>query len=222
MTHVRRARRQTHRGRRSSRRWPSRQWPSRQWPSRRWPSQDWLGQLVGWLAFAVVLASAACSSVVGQVRLPPKAAPAATPAATVSRSPTPRQLVLVAFAGYTAALHAADLSGNAAQARQLLRPYLAAARIPGVVQTERAIWARDERFFGQDVLHVLSVRVDGRHAFVHDCDNTSAMGLEGATTGLPVPGSAGIPHDNVVTRLDLVHGHWLVEFQLIEDVPCAA
>ncbi len=211
MTHVRRARRQTDRGRR----------PSRQWPSRRWSSQDWLRQMVGCLAFAVVFASAACSSVVGQVRLPPKAAEA-TPAATVRRSPTPRQRVLVAVAGYTAALHAADLSGNAARARQLLRPYLAAARIPGVVQTERAIWAKDERFYGQDVLHVLSVRVDGRHAFVHDCDNTSAMGLESATTGLPVPGSAGIPHDNVVTRLGLVHGHWLVEFQLIEDVPCAA
>ena len=206
MTHVRRARRQTQRD---------------GGPSRHWPSQDWLAQLASCLAVAVVLASAACSSVVGQVRLPPKAAPA-TPAATVRPAPTPRQSVLAAFAGYTAALHAADLSVNAARARQLLRPYLAAARISGVVQTERAIWAKGERFYGQAVLHVLSVRIDGRHAFVHDCDNTSAMGLQSATTGLPVLGSAGIADDNVVSRLDLVHGRWLVEFQLIEDVSCAA
>lgn len=206
MTHVSRARRQTQRGRR---------------PPRHWPSQDWLAQLAGCVAFAVVLAPAACSRVVGQVRLPPKAAPT-TPAATVRPAPTPRQLVLAAFAGYTAALHAADLSVNAARARPLLRPYLAAARISGVVQTERAIWAKGERFYGQAVLHVLSVRIDGRHAFVHDCDNTSAMGLQNATTGLPVTGSAGVPDDNVVTRLDLIHGRWLVEFQLIEDVSCAA
>ena len=69
---------------------------------------------------------------------------------------------------------------------------------------------------------MLSVRIDGRHAFVHDCDNTSAMGLEKAITGLPVAGSAGIPDDNIVTGLDLVHGRWLVEFQLVEDVSCAA
>jgi hypothetical protein len=206
MRDVRRARRQTNRGRR---------------PSRHWPSQGWPAQLVGCLAFAVMLAPAGCSSVVGQVQLPP-ITPAANPAATQRPSATPRQQALAAFAGYTAALHAADLSGNAARARQLLQPYLAAGRIPGVVQTERSIWAKDERFYGQAVLHVLSVRVDGRHAFVHDCDNTSAMGLQSAATGLPVPGSAGIPDDNVVTRLDLIHGHWLVAFQLIEDVPCAA
>jgi hypothetical protein len=216
MTHVRRARTQTQRRSPSSRRWPSRPGPPRQRPP-----QDWLPQLAGCVAFAVVLALAACSSVVGQVRLPPKAAPA-TPAATVRPAPTPRQLVLAAFAGYTAALHAADLSVNSARARQLLRPYLAAARISGIVQTERAIWAKGERFYGQAVLHVLSVRIDGRHAFVHDCDNTSAMGLEKAITGLPVAGSAGIPYDNIVTRLDLVHGRWLVEFQLVEDVSCAA
>ena len=206
MTHASRARRHTH-------------CASRQ--SRRWPSQDWLATLAGGVAFAMAFAPAACSSVVGQVWLPPKAAPA-TPAANVRPVPTPRQLVLTAFAGYTAALHAADLSVNATRARQLLRPYLAAARISGVVQTERAIWAKGQRFYGQAVLHVLNVRIEGRHAFVHDCDNTSAMGLEDATTGLPVTGSAGTPDDNVVTRLDLVDGHWLVEFQLIEDVPCAA
>ena len=180
----------------------------------------------GWLvsaslcSFAVVLTLAACSSAAGLVRLPPRSADVAT--ATMQRAPTPRQQVLAAFAAYTAALHAADLSGNAALARRLLRPYLTAARIPGVVQTERAIWAKGERFYGQTVLHVLSVRIEGRRAFVHDCDNTSAMGLRSASTGRPVPGTVGIPDDNIITRLDLVRGHWFVAFQLIEDVPCHA
>ncbi len=169
-------------------------------------------------SFAVVLTLAACSSAVGLVRLPPRSADVAT--ATMQRAPTPREQVLAAFAAYTAALHAADLSGDAALARRFLRPYLTAARIAGVVQTERAIWAKGERFYGQTVLHVLSVRIDGRRAFVHDCDNTSAMGLRSATSGLPVPGTAGIPDENIVTRLDLVHGRWLITFQLIEDVPC--
>ena len=112
------------------------------------------------------------------------------------------------------------ISRRAARARRLLRPYLAAARIPGVVQTERSIWARGDHFYGQDALHILSVRVAGRHAFVHECDNTSSMGLASAATGQAVPGSAGISAANLVTRLDLVGGHWLVDSQLPEDVPC--
>jgi len=169
--------------------------------------------------FAVVPALAACSGAEGQVRLPPKSANVAA-TATMEHAHTARQQVLATFAGYTAALHAADLSGNAARARRFLWPFLEATRIPGVVQTERAIWAKGEQFYGRAVLHVLTVRIDGRRAFVHDCDNTSAMGLRSRATGLPVPGTAGIPDDNIVTRLDLVHGHWLVAFQLIEDVPC--
>jgi hypothetical protein len=173
------------------------------------------------LACCLAPALASCTGAAVQVRLPPKSSPVAA-AARVQHAPTQRQLVLAAFSGYTAALHAADLSVNAATARRLLRPYLSAARVAGTVQTELSIWAKGERFYGQDVLHVLTVRIEGRHAFVHDCDNTSAMGLENAATGQPVPGTAGIPAENIVTRLELVHGHWLIQFQLIEDVPCAA
>jgi hypothetical protein len=197
-------------------------WPRRGGQlSRQRPSRYLHPILVGALAFAFVLALVACASVVPQVRLPPRAS-ASIPSATMRPKPALRRQVLTAFEGYTAALRAADLSGAAAWARRLLHPYLAAARIPGVVETERAIWAKGERFYGQGVLHVLSVRIEGRHAFVHDCDNTSSMGLQNSATGLPVPGSAGIPDDNVVTGLDLVNGNWLVEFQLIEEVPCVA
>jgi hypothetical protein len=56
---------------------------------------------------------------------------------------------------------------------------------------------------------------------VHDCDNTSQSGLEYASTGEIVPGSLGNTEDNLVTRLNLVRGHWMVWVQTIEDVPCA-
>jgi len=138
-----------------------------------------------------------------------------TPSAT-----TPRQQVLAAIAGYTTALGHAEDSRSGAVARKLLRPYLAVGRIEGLVQAMNAIWARGESFTGQDIRHVLSVTVVGRHAFVHDCDNTSGMAVVDAVTGQVVSGSSGTSHANFVTRLDLVAGHWLVQFQLLEAVPC--
>jgi hypothetical protein len=163
---------------------------------------------------------AACSGAAAQVQLPPRPAKAKADAIAAPAPVAPQQQVVAALTGYTNALGQADKSKDPALARQLLRPYLAPGRISGLVSAVRSIWARGENFYGQDELHVLSVRIDGKHAFVHDCDNTSGMGLE-TPAGQPVPGSAGVPEDNLVTRLDLVGGHWLVEFQLIEDVPCA-
>jgi hypothetical protein len=46
------------------------------------------------------------------------------------------------------------------------------------------------------------------------------MGLDDQATGQLVPGSAGSPELNIVTLLALVSGRWLVQFQLVEDVPC--
>jgi hypothetical protein len=131
-----------------------------------------------------------------------------------------RQRVIAALVGYTAALSAAEKSRNAAAARWLLQPYLAASRIAAVVQTMSSIWADGEVFFGQDILHVLSVTITGQSAFVHDCDDTSAKGLDYEATGQVVPGSAGISELNIVTHLALTGGRWLVLFQLVEDVPC--
>jgi hypothetical protein len=172
------------------------------------------------LASCLAPVLAACSGAAAQVQLPRKPV---VKAAAIRNQPvmTQQQQVISALTGYTAALGEADKSMSAVQARQLLRPYLAPGRIDGLVQAVSEIWARGENFYGQDVLHVLSVRIEGRHAFVHDCDNTSDMGLEDAAAGQAVPGSAGVLHDNLITRLDFVGGHWLVEFQLVEDVPCA-
>ena len=165
---------------------------------------------------------AACSGAAAQAQLPPK--PPAVKSATISKQPVlaPRQQVVAALTGYTSALHAANLTGNAVQARRLLRPYLSAARVDGIIRTEQSIWSKGEMVFGQDLLHVLTVRIVGGHAFVHDCDNTSGAGLVDAATGQPVPGSRGIPDLNIVTRLSLVRQHWIVDFQIVEDVPCKA
>jgi hypothetical protein len=189
---------------------------------RRLPSRRLLRRPRSLAVMSLLLAPAvaACSGAAAEVHLPPKA-DAATAAAVPSQAPqAPRQQVVAALTGYVTALSQADRSRDTSAARQLLRPYLSASRIDGMIQTVSAIWARGESFYGSDELHILSVRVDGQHAFVHDCDNTSGMGLVDAS-GHPVPGSAGIPADNLVTRLDRTGGRWLVQFQLVEDVPCA-
>jgi hypothetical protein len=178
------------------------------------------------VALAVVTACAlpavaACSPEPARVELPAKPAAATPPALSQQFPATPRRQVLAALTGYTAALGRAEQSRSDIVARQLLRPYLAASRIGGLVKAVSSIWAKGDRFYGQDVLHVLGVRIDGHRAFVHDCDNTSGMGLESATTGELLAGTAGVQHANLVTRLDQVAGHWLVESQLPEDVPCA-
>jgi hypothetical protein len=177
--------------------------------------------VVAMAAACTVPVLAACSREPAQVGLPSKPA-AATPAPARARmAATPRQQVLAALTGYTAALSQAEQSRSAAVARRLVRPYLAASRIGGLVAAVSAIWARGDRFYGNDVLHILGVRIDGRRAYVHDCDDTSGMGLESAATGQALPGSAGVPDANLVTRLDQVAGHWLVESQVPESVPCA-
>lgn len=174
----------------------------------------------------LVMASAGCAGPLAPIRLPfravaTSAAISTSPATTASSLMTPRQQVLGALAGYMTALGQAQDSRSGAVARELLRPYLVADRVDGVVLAMMAIWARGESFDGQDIRHVSNVTVVGRYAFVHDCDDTSRMALVDIATAKIVPGSSGTSRANLVTRLDLVGGHWLVQFQLLEDVPCA-
>jgi hypothetical protein len=185
---------------------------------RKWSVQAVLSVMVAACAISVVTA---CSGEPAQVELPAKRA-AATMA--VSREPvsaTTRQQVVAALTGYAAALSRAEQSGSVTMARRLLRPYLAASRIGGLVEAVSGMWVRGDRFYWEDVLHILGVRIDGHRAFVHDCDDTSGMGLQDAATGQVLPGSAGVQHANLVTRLEQVAGHWLVESQVPEGVPCA-
>ena len=174
------------------------------------------------IAAAMASALAACNGTAVPVALPSRSPVAATPASPTAAFLSAQQQVIAAFTGYVGALSQAERSRNVAEARDLLQPYLAASRIDGTIQTMSSIWASGEVFYGQDVLHILNVSVKGTTAFLHDCDDTSGMGLDNAATGQVVPGSVGIPHLNLVTRVDLVGGRWLVQVQVIEDVPCAA
>jgi hypothetical protein len=186
----------------------------------RWvpPSRRWAVIVVA----ATAPALAACNGTTGPVSLQARS-PAATPAASSTPAAVSAQrLVIAARTNYTVAVGEAEKSGSATEARALLRPYLAADRIDGLVQTMSSIWAKGEVFYGQDVLHILRVTVTTTKAFVYDCDDTSSMGLKYAATGQVVPGSEGSPDMNLITRLDLVGGHWLVQFQVVVDESCTA
>jgi hypothetical protein len=163
---------------------------------------------------------AGCAGAVADVRLPAKAPAARTIAHGAPAPLTGSEQVVAAYTGYTAAMAAAFASRSAARVDELLRPYLDAATIRNAVGAFRRAWAAGEVSFGQVVQHIVGVRVQGRAAWVHDCDNTSNAGLQYARSGQVVPGSLGIADDNLVTRLDLVHGHWVVWVQTVEDQSC--
>jgi hypothetical protein len=176
-------------------------------------------------AAGLTTASSGCARPLAPVRFQSRAvaAPAAVGVSAAKSTPTvnaPQQQVLAALAAYTTALGEAEDSMSGAVARESLRPHLAADRVQGLVRAMTAIWAHGESFDGHDIRHVSSVTVVGHHAFVHDCDDTSGMALVDISTGQIVPGSTGRSRANLVTCLDLVAGHWLVQFQLLEDVPC--
>lgn len=174
------------------------------------------------VAAALAPALAACNGTAAPVSLPSKS-PSAEPAASATPAAlSAQQQVIAARTNYTVAIGEAEKSRNTTEARELLRPYLAADRIDGLVQTMSSIWARGEVFYGQDVLHILRVSITATTAFVYDCDDTSSMGLKYAATGQVVPGSAGSPDMNLITRLSFAGGHWLVQFQVVVDEPCAA
>src|SRR5215471_9416450 len=174
------------------------------------------------VAAAIAPALAACNGAAAPMALSPRS-PSGTPTvSTALPSPSAQQQVVAARTNYTVAVGEAEKSRNAIEARVLLQPYLAADRIDGLVQTMSGIWAKGEVFYGQDVLHIVRVTLSNATAFVYDCDDTSSMGLKYAATGQVVPGSAGSPKMNVITRLDRVSGHWLVQFQEVVDEPCAA
>ncbi len=185
------------------------------------------GRQTGWLAtLTACLAAglAACTAAAPTVSLPAKtAAPVVkAAAASVQRPLSMRQQVIAAYTGYTAAMAAAFDSHSPARVSQLLRPYLAAATVRNAIHAFGQAWAKDEITYGHVERHIIGVRIQGTAAWVHDCDNTSDSGLEYASTSQIVQGSLGVADDNLVTRLNLVHGHWVVWVQTIEDVTCTA
>jgi hypothetical protein len=166
------------------------------------------------------IALAGCGQIATSVRLPHKTAPTHPAVASKPRPPSQRQRVLAAFTGYHTALRKAANSRSAAEVRLLMHPYINSPTIANLITFDRSLWSKHEIFFGQVVYHVLAVTIDGDHAFVHDCDNTSGSGLENDMTGKLIPGSLGVKDQNIITRLNRVHGQWLIGLQTIEDVPC--
>jgi hypothetical protein len=189
------------------------------------PSPQRYGRLPAGLAALMIACLApllaACAGAAAQAHLPAKtdATAAAAPAAAPARL-TPRQRVVAAFAGYTTAMAAAFDSRSPAEVRQLLTPYLSSATIANAVRAFGQAWRQNEVSFGQPDRHIIGVRIQGAAAWVHDCDDTSKSGLEYAGTGQIVPGSLGTVDDNLMTRLDLVGGHWVIGVQTVEEVPC--
>jgi hypothetical protein len=176
--------------------------------------------LTAMLAACLAPLLAACAGAAAQVHLPAKAAATRSAAPAAPPAQTPRQQVVAAFTGYTAAMAAAFDSRSPAQVRQLLRPYLDRATISNAIQAFSRAWGQNEISYGHAVQHIIGVKVRGGTAWVHDCDDTSKSGLAYAGTGQVVPGTLGSPDANLVTRLDLVGGHWHVGVQTVEDVPC--
>lgn len=176
--------------------------------------------LVALLAACLAPVLAACATAAAQVHLPAKAVVTASPAARASTPQTPRGQVIAAFTGYTGAMAAAFDSRSPARVRLLLRPYLDRATISNALQAFRLGWQQNEVSYGHAVQHIIGVKILGGTAWVHDCDDTSNSGLAYAGTGQVVPGTLGSSEDNLLTRLDLVGGHWHVSIQTVEDVPC--
>jgi hypothetical protein len=121
--------------------------------------------------------------------------------------------VIAAYDGYWQALGQALDTQNAAKAGVILASYAAAASIPSLIRGFETDWARGEVQYGAPVPHILSVRISGNHAAVHDCADFSRAGVQNARTG-QVVGSLGSSRVNMISTLVRSHGRWLVSNQV--------
>jgi hypothetical protein len=161
------------------------------------------------MAWLAVAAAAGCASQPA-VSLPSKAHGAASAADLNDPQLNAREQVLTAYTGYWQANSAAVDAGNAASARALLAPYLTASALPGVLAALRPDWSEHAVSSGSPVLHILSVKITGRQAIVHDCIDLSHAGLANARTGKVYPHSFGSSHANFYADLVLSRSRWLV------------
>jgi hypothetical protein len=167
---------------------------------------------------ALVLAVAACGGQ-ASVALPSKAAAQAPAAAEAGAPQTPQDQVVAAYTGYWQALGQALDSQNAASAQAILASYAAPAMIPSLISGFETDWARGEIQYGGPVSHILSVRITGDRADVHDCADFSNAGVQSASTG-QVIGSLGSSRVNMISTLVLTHGRWLVSNQVPVVLSC--
>ena len=183
--------------------------------AKRWERPAYLGGLATASGLATLaLAIAGCG---GQapVALPAKSAgPAGAPVVAATNPPmTTSQRVVAAYTGYWQALGQALDTRNAASARAVLAQYTTAASIPALISGFKTDWAHGEIQYGSPAPHILSVRVTGDHATVHDCADFSNAGVQSASTG-QVIGSLGSSRVNMISTLVRTHGRWLVSNQV--------
>jgi hypothetical protein len=160
----------------------------------------------------LALAVAGCG---GQapVSLPHKSSGTAVPVALTGPPQTTQQQVVAAYNGYWQALGQALDTQNAARAGVILAAHAAAASIPSLIRGFETDWALGEVQYGAPVPHILSVRITGNHAAVHDCADFSHAGVQNARTGQLV-GSLGSSRVNMISTLVRTHGRWLVSNQV--------
>jgi hypothetical protein len=175
------------------------------------------------LALALLLAMAAvgCAAQTS-VTLPRKSQALAEPSALGSPQLTRRQQVAAAYTGYWLAFAAAMSSQNAARARAILVPYDPPSAIALAVKADRKVWAAHETAYGSAVPHILSVRVTGNRALLHDCLDLSHFGAQDVRTGRVVPESFGLQHLNFYITLMRTRGRWLVSNMQPVEVPCGS
>ncbi len=172
-------------------------------------------------AAIVTLAVVGCA---GQpaARLPGKASPAAAVrSAGQDRALPVRAQVTRAYQGYWRAY--ADAMGvrSVARARAIMAPYDLPAALPQAMKYLRLVWAAHDVAAGGAVTHVLSVRVHGQRALLHDCLDLSQFGLRSTITGEVVPGSFGGSRLDFYITLLLSQGRWRVSNMVQVEVPCA-
>lgn len=167
-----------------------------------------------------MLAVTACGAQ-PHVALPSRApASAPVPSAALAGGPVSAAgQVVAAYTGYWQALGQALDARNAARARTILAPYAAPVMIPSLISGFETEWAHGEVQYGGPVPHILSVRVSGARAAVHDCADFSNAGVQSASTG-QVIGSLGNPRVNMISTLVLTRGRWLVSNQVPVVLPC--
>jgi hypothetical protein len=153
----------------------------------------------------------------------PSAAPAAEPGSpSPARAPlSTRQQVVAAYRGYWRAYEAAWRSRNSVRARQILAPYDASGGLGLTVHAYQRNWTAHLGPDGNAITHVLSVRVAGRRALLHDCLDLSHLAELNTSSRQLIPGSYGPPRQNFYVTLRLVRGRWLVSDMQLAAVPCA-
>ncbi len=172
---------------------------------------------------SVALAAAACGGQPASVPLPAKGGTAAPSQAVLTRpARTPAQVVTAAYQGYWQAYAAAMTASSPGRARVILARYSTPGGITALIGSLRRVWRAHDVAYGGAVTHVLSVRITGRRASVHDCLDLSHFGVQDKTTGQVVPNSFGLPDLNYYVTLELSGGRWRVSNMTPVEVSCTS